>query len=168
VVTWEIQDSVLFLTTAGFGGQETLFALSQAVSDPAFRTGLTLLCDLRLQTDDLGWEEMGARAKFIASLLPLGISRRCALVIGVHQFSIARIEAAHLEYEGMEPGVFRDMDEAREWLVSPTSSTRAEESPEEQMARLRGTGSETLRRAPQAEEARPKPALRPTGTTSRS
>jgi len=119
VVTWEIVDSVLVLTTAGFGGQETLFALSQAVSDPAFRAGLALLCDLRLEIDDPGSEEMRSRAKFIASLLPLGIPRRCALVIGLHQYGIARMEAAHLEYEGMEPEIFRDIDEARQWLASP-------------------------------------------------
>lgn len=116
MVTWEIQDSLLVLTTAGFGGQETLFALSQAVSDPAFRPGLALLCDLRLEIDDSSWEEMASRAKFIAGLLPLGVSRRCALVIGLHQYGIARIEAGHLELQGMEPEVFRDMDEAHRWL----------------------------------------------------
>jgi hypothetical protein len=118
VVTWEIQDSVLVLTTAGFGGHETLFALSQAVSDPAFRPGLALLCDLRLEIDDLSWEEMRSRAKFVASLIPVGISPRCALVIGVHQYGIARMEAAHLEFEGMQPEVFRDIDDAREWLAA--------------------------------------------------
>ena len=113
MVTWEIQDSVLVLTTAGFGGHETLFALSQAVSDPAFRSGLALLCDLRLEIGD----PMRSRAKFIASLIPVGISRRCALVIGLHQYGIARMEAAHLEFEGMEPEVFRDFDEALAWLA---------------------------------------------------
>lgn len=118
MVTWEIQNSVLVLTTAGFGGHETLFALSQAVSDPAFRPGLALLCDLRLEIDDPSWEEMRSRAKFVASLIPVGISPRCALVIGVHQYGITRMEAAHLEFEGMQPEVFRDMDDAREWLAA--------------------------------------------------
>ena len=121
MVTWEIQDSVLVLTTAGFGGLETLFALSEAVSHPAFRPDLALLCDLRLETDDPSSEEMLWRAKFVAGL---GISRRCALVIGLHQYGIARMQAVHLEFEGMEPEVFRDMDEAREWLavVPPAAS----------------------------------------------
>jgi len=129
VVTWEIQDSLLVLTTAGFGGRETQFALSQAVSDPAFRPGLSLLRDLRLEIDDPSWDEMPSRAKFVASLLPLGISRRCALVIGLHQYGIARVEAAHLEFEGMEPEVFRDFDEARAWLVCASPSALAIRKP---------------------------------------
>jgi hypothetical protein len=75
---------------------------------------------LRLEIDDPSWEEMRSRAKFIASLIPVGISRRCALVIGLHQYGIARMEAAHLEYEGMQTEVFRDLDEAREWLTGAT------------------------------------------------
>ena len=130
MVTWEIQDSLLVLTTAGFGGRETVFALCQAASDPAFRPGLSLLCDLRLEIDDPSWEEMRARAKFIASLLPLGISRRCALVIGLHQYGIARMEAAHLEFEGMEPEVFRDLDEARDWLACDPTSVPVTRKPE--------------------------------------
>jgi hypothetical protein len=122
VVTWEIQDSLLVLTTAGFGGQETTFALSQAVSDPSFRPGLALLCDLRLEIDDPSWEELAARAKFVAGLLPLGVSRRCALVIGLHQYSIARMEAAHLEHQGLETEVFRDIEEARGWLEAGSTS----------------------------------------------
>ena len=81
MVTWEIESSLLVLTTAGFGGRETLFALSQVVADPAFRPGRALLCDLRLEIDDPSCEEMASRAKFIAGLLPLGVSRRCALVM---------------------------------------------------------------------------------------
>src|SRR5215831_9354939 len=99
VVTWEIWDPVLVVTTAGFGGEEVLTALSQAVSDPAFRPGLALLCDMRLSIDDPSWEEIRARAKFVASLMPVGVSRRCALVIGLHQYGIARLEAAYLEFE---------------------------------------------------------------------
>ena len=156
MVTWEIQDSLLVLTTAGFGGQETQFALSQAVSDPAFRPGLSLLCDLRLEIDDPSWEEMRARAKFVASLLPLGISRRCALVIGLHQYGIARMEAAHLEFEGMEPEVFRDFDEARAWLASTPASAPVTRKPEARSA------------APQYFRSASRQATRPTGTTSRS
>jgi hypothetical protein len=54
-----------------------------------------------------------SRATFTAGLLPPGVSRRCALVIGLHQYGIGRMEAGHLESQGMEPEVFRDMDEAR-------------------------------------------------------
>lgn len=154
MVTWEIQDSVLVLTTAGFGGQETLFALSQAVSDPAFRPGLLLLCDLRLQIDDPSWEEMRSRAKFVASLIPVGISPRCALVIGLHQYGIARMEAAHLEFEGMEPEVFRDIDEAREWLaVAATPAAAAARK-----TRARGGKPGSFR------SAGDRNAIRPTGT----
>jgi hypothetical protein len=127
VVTWEIEDSLLVLTTAGFGGQETIFALSQAVIDPAFRPGLALLCDLRLEIDDPSWEEIASRAKFIAGLLPLGVSR-CALVIGLHQYGIGRMEAGHLELQGMEPEVFRDIDEARRWLAAGSTSTVSRKS----------------------------------------
>ena len=111
----EIEDSLLVLTTAGFGGQETIFALSQAVTDPAFRPGLALLCDLRLEIDDPSWEEIASRAKFIAGLLPLGVLRRCALVIGLHQYGIGRMEAGHLEFAGDGAGGFPRYGRGAAW-----------------------------------------------------
>jgi len=124
-VTWEIFNSILVLTSTGFGGQGTAAALTEAISDPRFRPGLSLLMDRRLATDDASSAEMRSRAKFLASLLPLGISHRCALVAGPrpHQYGIARMEAAHLEFQGMEMEVFCDVDEALLWLTHPVTMT---------------------------------------------
>jgi hypothetical protein len=123
-VKWEILHSVLVLTSSGYGGQGTVAALTEAISDPRFRPGLALLFDRRLATDDANSAEMRSRAKFLASLLPLGISHRCALVAGPrpHQYGIARMEAAHLEFQGMELEVFSDVNEALMWLAQPTTA----------------------------------------------
>jgi len=124
-VTWEILHSVLVLTSTGFGGQGTVTALTEAISDPRFRPGLALLFDRRLATDDASSAEMRSRAKFLASLLPLGISHRCAMVAGPrpHQYGMARMEAAHLEFQGLELEVFCDVNEALLWLTHPIEST---------------------------------------------
>lgn len=124
-VTWEIRDSVLMLTSSGFGGQGTVAALTEAISDPGFRPGLALLFDMRLAADNPSSAEMRSRAKFVASLRPLGISHRCAVVVGSkpHQYGMARMEAAHLEFQGMEMEVFGSVDEALLWLTYPTVST---------------------------------------------
>jgi hypothetical protein len=124
-VTWEFRDSVLVLKNLGYGGQGTVAAVTEAISDPNFRPGLSLLFDMRMATDNPSSAEMRSRAKFLASLLPLGISHRCALVVGPRprQYGIARMEAAHLEFQGLELEVFRDEEEALLWLTHPTTST---------------------------------------------
>jgi len=124
-VTWEILNSVLVLKSTGFGGQGTAAALTEAIADPRFRPGLCLLIDRRLATDEANSAEMRSRAKFLASLLPLGISHRCALVAGPrpHQYGMARMEAAHLEFQGLEMEVFCDVNEALLWLTHPVTMT---------------------------------------------
>lgn len=123
-VTWEILHSVLVLTSSGYGGRGTVAALTEAISDPRFRPGLSLLFDMRLATDNPSSAEMRSRAKFLASLRPLGISHRCAQVVGPrpHQYGLARMEAAHLEFQGMELEVFSDVNEALMWLAQPATA----------------------------------------------
>jgi hypothetical protein len=109
----------------GYGGPGTVAALTEAISDPGFRPGLALLFDMRQATDEASSAEMRSRAKFLASLLPLGISHRCALVAGPrsHQYGMARMQAAHLEFHGTELEVFCDVNDALLWLTHPTTST---------------------------------------------
>jgi hypothetical protein len=123
-VTWEILHSVLVLRSTVYGGQETTAALFEAISHPSFRPGLALLLDRRLATDDVSSAEMRSRARLLASLRPLGISQRCALVAGPrpHQYGLARMEAAHLEFQGMELEVFSEFNEAVLWLSEPATS----------------------------------------------
>jgi len=123
-VTWQIRDSVLVVTSAGCGGEGTVSAVTQAIADPGFHPGLSLLFDMRLATDSPSAAEMRSRAKFLASLKPLGISHRCAVVVGPkpHQYGLARMEAAHLEFQGMEMEVFESVEEALLWLTYPDAS----------------------------------------------
>lgn len=102
-----------------------------------FRPCLALLCDLSLEIDDPSWEEIPSRAEFIAGLLPLDVSRRLALVIGLHQHGVGRMQAEHLELQGMEPEVFRDMGEVRCLLAAGSASTVSRRSEEADFFHIR-------------------------------
>src|SRR5262252_3861775 len=108
-VTWELKDAILIVTLSGNAGEEPANAILEAMADPRFRPGTSLLLDVRLAKDSPASADMRRRAAWVASLLPRGLNWRCAMVIGpkVHQYGLARMAATHLEFEGMEMEIFQ-------------------------------------------------------------
>jgi len=118
-VTWEIRNSVLIVTLIGYYAlDEPMQAVTDALADSRFRTGMSLLIDARSSLVNPSSEAVRARAKSIASLRSSGFSSRCAIVVGSepHQYGIGRMEATYLEIEGLEVKIFTDLGEAWGWL----------------------------------------------------
>ena len=117
-VTWEIQESILTITVEGEGGEEPPRALFEAMRDPQFRPGMSLLFDMRLSTDNPTSEEVRARVGRIAPLQASGVVSRCAIVVGpkAHQFGLARMASIYADVEGRQLEIFTRIDEAMNWL----------------------------------------------------
>jgi hypothetical protein len=118
-VSWEIRGNVVIVTvTADWerGGAET--AILEALADPSFLPGSSLLLDVRRARTSPTAEEVSFRADWMASLRNKGLSRRCAIVVGpkAHQFGIARMAQARMDIRDMELQIFRDPEEALRWL----------------------------------------------------
>lgn len=115
----ELQDRLLILTLIGsYDYGAPVRAVVQAMNDPAFEPGTTLLIDARQSTVSRSSEEFRQRAFWMESLLARGLAPHFAMVINsqLHQFGLARMAATHVELRGMESGIFRDFDEASTWL----------------------------------------------------
>lgn len=118
-VTWELRQRILVIRLVGnYEYEEPANAVGEAMRDPAFRPGTSLLIDARSSTSRRSSEELRERAIWMSSLTKKGIGTRCALVINSqpHQFGIARMAAAHIEPRGMQLEMFTDIAKASEWL----------------------------------------------------
>lgn len=117
--SWEIRDRILIVTAIGDwsdGGPPA--AVDQAITDPRFKPGMSLLLDVRQSTMNLSADEVRLRSKGLALLGTKGLSSRCAIVVGpkLFQYGLARMAKVFLEHRGMELEIFRDLDAALEWL----------------------------------------------------
>ena len=76
------------------------------------------LLDARQSQMNPTTEEVRVRCHSIAALRDMGLSPHCAVVLGSRpvQFGLARMAQAFLEVEGMDFGIFDDLDEALVWL----------------------------------------------------
>ena len=125
-VTWEIQGLVLIVTLVGdYGFDEPVKAVTEALADAQFRPGTSLLVDARLSHAHRSSEEFRTRTKWVASLVPKGLSSRCAIVIAPepHQIGMARMVATHHELQGLAMSIFNDLAEAFRWLSNGKSFT---------------------------------------------
>jgi len=125
-VTWEIRGVVLIVTLTGdYGFEEPVRAVAEALANPQFKVGTSLLVDARLSHARRSSEEFRTRAKWLASLKSRGLSSRCAMVIAnePHQYGMARMAATHNEIQGLEMRIFTDFDEAFRWLSNGNSLT---------------------------------------------
>ncbi|MBV9742677.1 MAG: STAS/SEC14 domain-containing protein [Acidobacteriia bacterium] len=125
--SWEIRGSVLIVTCDGEDAKESAEAIYEALADPGLPQGASVLLDVRLCTENPSSNEIRQRAAWLASLKSRGISSRCAMVVGprVHQYGLARMAATHLDFEGMEMAIFKDLESAIEWLEAPASKGHA-------------------------------------------
>jgi hypothetical protein len=116
--SWQIRGSVLIVTCDGDDVKESANAIHEALADPGFRQGTSVLLDVRLCTENPSSADIRRRTAWLASLKSRGISSRCAMVVGprVHQYGLARMAATHLDFEGMEMEIFRDLESAIAWL----------------------------------------------------
>ncbi|HEV3330271.1 MAG TPA: hypothetical protein VG096_04775 [Bryobacteraceae bacterium] len=125
-VTWEIRDQILVIIIVGYGGEEPRAVLLEAIASPQFRPGMSVLFDVRLSTDNSTSDELRSRAQWLSTLQAEGISSRCAIVVGpkAYQYGLARMAAAHVEFQGMTLEIFQDIYEAKRWLSNTAGQDR--------------------------------------------
>jgi hypothetical protein len=120
-VTWQFRGSVLVLTLVGkYTFEEPIQAVTDAIGNPQFRAGTSLLIDARRSETRRSSEEFRARAYWMASLVSQGISRRFAIVINSqpHQYGLARMAGIYLDLQEMTLEIFSDLEEAMRWLMA--------------------------------------------------
>jgi hypothetical protein len=103
--------------------EEPVRAVTDAMSNPQFQAGTSLLIDARRSETSRSSEEFRARANWMASLVPHGLSRRCALDISskLHQYGLARMAGIHLDLQNMSLEIFTDFEEAMRLLKANTA-----------------------------------------------
>jgi hypothetical protein len=114
-VTWEFRDSVLVVRLVGkYDFEEPIQAVNDAMSSPQFRAGTSLIVDARRSEARRSSEELRARAHWMASLVPQGMSPRFAIVISSkpHHYGLARLASIHLDLQNMTLEIFADFEEA--------------------------------------------------------
>jgi len=100
--------------------EEPIQAVTDAIGDPQFHPGTSLLFDSRKSEAKRSAEDVRARAHWMVSLVPQGISARFAIVISsqLHQYGLARMLGIHLDLQGLILGIFTDFEEAMRWLTA--------------------------------------------------
>jgi hypothetical protein len=99
-----VSNSVLVVTLVGkYAFEEPVLAVTNAMSNPQFHTGTSLLIDARRSETSRSSEDFRARAYWMASLVPQGISHRCAMVVSSEpqQYGLARMAGIHLDLQDM-------------------------------------------------------------------
>jgi hypothetical protein len=120
-VTWQFRGSVLVVTLVGnYTFEEPVQAVTDAMSKPQFRVGTSLLIDARRSQTSRSSEEFRARAHWMATLVPQGLSPRCAMVISSrpYQYGLARMAGIHLDLQSLILEIFTDFEEAMRWLTA--------------------------------------------------
>jgi hypothetical protein len=118
-VTWELRGLVLVVTLSGeYALTEGKQAVAEALADPAFRPGTTLLIDARRSLANPPAEEVRERAEWLASLTARGFAPRCAIVTSPEPFryGLSRMLSTYADHAGLEIGLFASVEEATEWL----------------------------------------------------
>lgn len=117
-VSWEIRSSILIVTLVGECGIEITKAFDEAMADPRFRAGTSLLLDVRRSADNPSSDEFRRRIELLARRTAKGLASRIAIVIGPkpHHYGLARMASVHSETKGIELEIFTEMKEALEWL----------------------------------------------------
>jgi hypothetical protein len=122
-VSWEIRDQILIVTVIkDWSGGGPAAAIMQAMTDPSFKPGTSILFDVRESQMNPLTEEIRSRTKWIASLRSNGVSGRCAVVVGPRllQYGLARQAEGFLKNQDIELKIFKDFDVAVRWLASET------------------------------------------------
>jgi hypothetical protein len=118
-VSWEIRDSVLIVTVIGeWSGGGPATAITEAMADPEFKPGTSLLLDVRQSRMNPSGEEVRSRAEWLSALSTKGLSKHLAVVVGAkaYQMGVARMAQIFLGNREMDLQVFTDMEAAMSWL----------------------------------------------------
>ena len=120
-VSWEIRSHVLIVTTIeDWSGGGPASAIEQAMADPQFRPGTSLVMDVRRSRMNPSATEVMERSKWLASLRSKGLSGRLAIVVGpqAYQFGVARMAQVYMQIAEMEVKIFTELEEALGWLAA--------------------------------------------------
>src|SRR5580765_2986478 len=118
-VTYSISSSLLLMTAVGeYEPRDLTRTFLAALNDPACPAHVALLLDVRpssmLATRSM--DDIRAIGQFLGPYSER-IGGRCAVVTGTEvQYGLGRMGSIYMESVGVEAGIFRDMDAAREWL----------------------------------------------------
>jgi len=115
-IAWRVESSVITITDADGDFGE---AISDVLSNPRVKEGMSLLVDRRNASETGFLAELHSRARWISTFLSRNASARCALVARRRphwHYGLARTIAAYLEFEGVDAEVFTDINEAERWL----------------------------------------------------
>ena len=118
-VSWKIRDSVLIVTVIeDWRGGGPATAITEAMADPAFKPGTSLLLDVRQSSMNPSGEEVRSRAEWLSALSTKGLSKHLAVVVGTkaYQMGVARMAQFFCESREMDLQVFTDMEAAMSWL----------------------------------------------------
>lgn len=98
-------------------------ALQRAYGDPQFAFGMNVLCDLRHARTDLTPGDIRRIVDFVSRHREARGPGRSAVVTSRDvDYGMARIAQVHLEPAGVELAVFRDLQEAEQWLGAEVGS----------------------------------------------
>jgi hypothetical protein len=124
-MTYTIDDQLGLVVVVARGGitdEEALATFDAVMADPRFRPGMSILHDNR----ELETVVTPAFVKaFVARIERSGDllrgSRSAFVESGSARYGMARMASALSESTPIEIRVFRDIDEARRWLLSPAA-----------------------------------------------
>ena len=119
-LSYKIDGGILYVTVIGeLGGEEQRDFIREVLSDPALPSSLKVLRDARKQVGLIG-DSLKDLDPFISiaknSFMHAG-SRMAIVASEDIVFGTSRVFQAHLDES---VSVFRDLDEAREWLLQPS------------------------------------------------
>ena len=119
-IRYRVDRGVLVLEVACKGFTEIRDALRAAVADPAARSKMPLLIDVRMEVAGVRYEHIQHRVEILSDMRR-HFESRWAIVTGTETVpaGVGRVFAVFSEIEGLEAGLFADKDEAIHWLTAP-------------------------------------------------
>ena len=126
-VSWEIRDSVLIVSVIeDWSGRGPATAIAEAMTDPAFKPGMSLLLDVRQSSMNPSGEEVRSGAEWLSALSTKGLSKHLAVVVGTkaYQMGVARMAQFFLGNREMDLQVFTDMEVAIRWVSGPKGASQ--------------------------------------------
>ena len=127
--TWQFRDSVLVVTLGGeYAFEDPIRAVTDAMNNPRFHPGISLLIDAHESKARPSADDIRVRANWITSLVPRGVSRRCAVVVSTlpHHYGLARMLGIHLDLQNIALEIFTGFEEAMRWLTAETAQGAGE------------------------------------------
>jgi hypothetical protein len=126
-VSYRVDGAIVVITFTGTSGFDDVQGLaSLAASDPRLVPGARVLVDARNCRDDVPQAVLQDHARFLASLRGRLGPSYAIVTSDTLRFGLARMFEAFADLEGLDVGVFKQLEHAREWLASRPSRARSE------------------------------------------